>query len=159
MNLPRRVLSATTALLLTIGLLPVAQSQDKISESTSLGEAIAFAQKHNAAIAAANSRWQAAIQRVPQAKGWPDPRLTYGYFIETVETRVGPQEQRVGVMQPLPWFGKLKAAGDVASTDAAAALATAVPVIDGIVNKGIMHKNKASRHKSRLNAKVRALGA
>lgn len=43
--------------------------------------------------------------------------------------------------------------------DAAAALATAVPVIDGMVNKGIMHKNKAARHKSRLNAKVRALGA
>ena len=38
-------------------------------------------------------------------------------------TRVGPQEQRIGVMQPLPWFGKLKAAGDVASADAAAVLA------------------------------------
>jgi small subunit ribosomal protein S20 len=43
--------------------------------------------------------------------------------------------------------------------DAAAALATAVPVIDGMVNKGIMHKNKAARHKSRLNAKIKALGA
>jgi len=43
--------------------------------------------------------------------------------------------------------------------DAAAALATAVPVIDGMVSKGIMHKNKAARHKSRLSAKVKALGA
>jgi small subunit ribosomal protein S20 len=43
--------------------------------------------------------------------------------------------------------------------EAAAALATAVPVIDGMVNKGIMHKNKAARHKSRLSAKVKALGA
>ena len=43
--------------------------------------------------------------------------------------------------------------------DAAAALASAVPVIDGMVNKGIMHKNKAARHKSRLNAKIKALGA
>jgi small subunit ribosomal protein S20 len=43
--------------------------------------------------------------------------------------------------------------------DAAAALATAMPVIDGMVSKGIMHKNKAARHKSRLNAKIKALGA
>ncbi len=43
--------------------------------------------------------------------------------------------------------------------EAAAALATAIPVIDGMVNKGIMHKNKAARHKSRLNAKVKALGS
>ena len=37
------------------------------------------------------------------------------------------------------------------------ALDAAIPVIDGMVNKGIMHKNKAARHKSRLNAQVRAL--
>ena len=33
----------------------------------------------------------------------------------------------------------------------------AVPVIDRMVTKGIIHKNKAARHKSRLNAKVNAL--
>ena len=33
----------------------------------------------------------------------------------------------------------------------------AVPVIDAMVNKGILHANKAARHKSRLNAKVREL--
>ena len=33
----------------------------------------------------------------------------------------------------------------------------AVPVIDSSVAKGIIHKNKATRHKSRLNAKVKAL--
>jgi small subunit ribosomal protein S20 len=34
-----------------------------------------------------------------------------------------------------------------------------VPVIDRMADKGIIHKNKAARHKSRLNAKVKALGA
>lgn len=43
--------------------------------------------------------------------------------------------------------------------DAQAALQTAVPVIDSMVNKGIMPKNKAARTKSRLNAKVKALKA
>ena len=35
----------------------------------------------------------------------------------------------------------------------------AVPVIDRMANKGIIKKNKAARHKSRLNAKVKALAA
>ena len=36
---------------------------------------------------------------------------------------------------------------------------SAVPVIDRMADKGIIHKNKASRHKSRLNAQVKALAA
>jgi len=43
-------------------------------------------------------------------------------------------------------------------TAASSALVTAIPIIDKMVNKGIMHKNKAARHKSRLSAKVSALG-
>lgn len=34
---------------------------------------------------------------------------------------------------------------------------SAVPVIDSMVSKGIVHKNKGARHKSRLNKMVRAL--
>lgn len=40
---------------------------------------------------------------------------------------------------------------------ASAAYSEAVPVIDRMADKGIMHKNKAARHKSRLNAQVKAL--
>ena len=42
---------------------------------------------------------------------------------------------------------------------AQAAYAAAVPVIDRMADKGIIHKNKAARHKSRLNAQVKALSA
>jgi small subunit ribosomal protein S20 len=35
----------------------------------------------------------------------------------------------------------------------------AVPVIDSMINKGIVTKNKAARHKSRLNKMVKALSA
>ncbi|WOG26446.1 30S ribosomal protein S20 [Endozoicomonas sp. 8E] len=35
----------------------------------------------------------------------------------------------------------------------------AVPVIDRMADKGIIHKNKAARHKSRLNAQIKALSA
>ncbi len=41
---------------------------------------------------------------------------------------------------------------------AADAYKAAVPVIDSMVNKGIIRKNKAARHKSRLNKMVRAIG-
>ena len=43
--------------------------------------------------------------------------------------------------------------GDKAAAEAA--YKTAVPVIDRIANKGLIHANKAARHKSRLNQHVR----
>ena len=50
------------------------------------------------------------------------------------------------------------AAVDTGDADASrTAYAQAEPVIDKMVSKGIMAKNKAARHKSRLNAKVKAL--
>jgi small subunit ribosomal protein S20 len=36
---------------------------------------------------------------------------------------------------------------------------SAQSVIDSIADKGIFHKNKAARHKSRLSAKLKALSA
>ncbi len=37
------------------------------------------------------------------------------------------------------------------------ALKLAGPVLDGAAGKGLVHKNKAARHKSRLNARLKAL--
>lgn len=37
--------------------------------------------------------------------------------------------------------------------------AAAQSVLDTIADKGIFHKNKAARHKSRLSAKIKALAA
>lgn len=48
-------------------------------------------------------------------------------------------------------------AGDAEASRAA--FDEAVPVIDRMANKGIIAKNKAARHKSRLNAKVKALAS
>ncbi|MEM0955544.1 MAG: 30S ribosomal protein S20 [Pseudomonadota bacterium] len=48
-------------------------------------------------------------------------------------------------------------AGD--ATAAKSAYDEAVPVIDRMADKGIIHKNKAARHKSRLNSQVKALSA
>lgn len=39
------------------------------------------------------------------------------------------------------------------------AYTAAVPIIDRIADKGLMHKNKASRHKSRLNNRIKAMAS
>ncbi len=43
--------------------------------------------------------------------------------------------------------------------EAAANLKAATPVIDSAVNKGLIHRNKASRHKRELNARVKEMSA
>ncbi|MFT5235541.1 MAG: small subunit ribosomal protein S20 [Shewanella sp.] len=48
-------------------------------------------------------------------------------------------------------------AGDHAT--ATAAFAVAQPIVDRMATKGLIHKNKAARYKSRLNAKIKALAA
>ncbi len=45
--------------------------------------------------------------------------------------------------------------GDKEAADAA--LKVAVPVLDKMVNKGIVHKNKVAREKQRLNNRLRAM--
>ena len=40
---------------------------------------------------------------------------------------------------------------------AASAYKEALPVIDKLSSKGLIHKNKAARHKSRLNTQIRAM--
>jgi small subunit ribosomal protein S20 len=52
---------------------------------------------------------------------------------------------------------KAVAAGDAQA--ASDAYRKAVPVIDSMAGKGLIHKNKAARHKSRLNQHVRAMQA
>ena len=52
---------------------------------------------------------------------------------------------------------KAVVAGD--KTKAAELFKAAQTVIDSVADKGIFHKNKAARHKSRLSAKIKALAA
>lgn len=55
---------------------------------------------------------------------------------------------------------KVLAAVEAKDLEAAkTAYTQAVPVIDRIADKGIIHKNKAARHKSRLNSQIKKLAA
>ncbi|MDX1654049.1 MAG: 30S ribosomal protein S20 [Candidatus Competibacteraceae bacterium] len=52
----------------------------------------------------------------------------------------------------------LKAINSGDKAQAEAAYKAAVPVIDRTANKGLIHANKAARHKSRLNKHIREMG-
>jgi len=86
-----------------------------------LQDYLRYAALNNAGLKAAFEQWKAALEQVPQAEALPDPRFNYGYFIKEVETRVGPQRHKFGIMQVFPWFGKIEAGTDAAAAQAKAA--------------------------------------
>lgn len=87
----------------------------KLGERPTLSDYLAYAALNNAGLRVAFDRWRAALERVPQVRALPDPRFTYRYFIEEVETRVGAQRQGLGIAQMFPWFGKLELRGNAAA--------------------------------------------
>ena len=58
--------------------------------------------------------WKSDLEKTGYAGSLPDPIVVYGYLIEQVETRVGPQNQRVSLRQSFPWFGTLGDKKDIA---------------------------------------------
>jgi cobalt-zinc-cadmium efflux system outer membrane protein len=93
----------------------------EINENSTLQDLLAVAALNNPGLKGAYEQWQSALQRIPQVKALPNPQLTFTYFIREVETRVGPQQGKVGLMQMFPWFGKLKLKGSAALEAANAA--------------------------------------
>jgi len=88
--------------------------KDEFPENPALPDYLAYAALHNPGLEAAFNRWKAALEKIPQVTSLPDPRFTYAYFIQEVETRVGPQRQKLALAQTFPWFGKLSLRGSVA---------------------------------------------
>lgn len=86
----------------------------KLNNDATLDDYIKYALLNNPDLEASYNKWQAALEKVPQAKALPDPILSYTNYIEEVETRVGPQKHAIGISQKLPWFGKLGLKGQIA---------------------------------------------
>ncbi len=58
------------------------------------------------------SEYQAALQKVPQAGGLPDPQLSMGFYITPMQLVDGRQLADFRLMQMFPWIGTLRAAKD-----------------------------------------------
>jgi cobalt-zinc-cadmium efflux system outer membrane protein len=70
----------------------------------------AEAGKNNPELSGLFSTYLAALEKLPQVKALPDPQLAMAYFLQPVETRMGPQQFRLSLSQLFPWFGSLSAA-------------------------------------------------
>lgn len=73
----------------------------------SLKSYLLYAGDHNSAIKSAQKKVNAQESEYRLSRAIPDPRLTGGYFISEIETRVGPQKGKIGASQMLPWPGKI----------------------------------------------------
>jgi outer membrane protein TolC len=93
---------------------PVDEAPAALTSASTLDDYVALALTRSPALQAQSQRWRADLERIPQARALPDPQLSYGGFVEEIETRIGPQEHRFGVSQRLPWPGKLAYASDLA---------------------------------------------
>lgn len=60
-------------------------------------------------------RWRAAQAQIAVASKLPEPQVSFAYFIQSVETRVGPQRFKLGIRQMIPWPGVLTAAANAAA--------------------------------------------
>jgi outer membrane protein TolC len=98
-----------------------ASKKIELNAESSLSDYLAHAALHNPGLEAAFNRWKAAAEQAKGADALPNPTFTYTHFIEEVETRAGPQQYKVGLMQRFPWFGTLRAREDAASKAADAA--------------------------------------
>lgn len=95
--------------------------EPQLSAQSGLEDYLRYAALNNPGLEAAFNRWKMALERIPQVRALPDPRFNYGYFVEQVETRVGPQRQKFGIAQTFPWFGKLRLRGNKAGEAAVSA--------------------------------------
>lgn len=85
-----------------------------------LADYLTRAQTANPDLQAYANRYEAARERIPQAAALPDPTLQITHFVESVQTRTGPQDNILMLGQRVPWFGRLSGRKDIASTEAEA---------------------------------------
>ena len=76
------------------------------------------AAENNPGLKSSFNEYQANLEKVPQVGALPDPTVSFSYFIQPIETRLGPQQAKISASQMFPWFGTLGAKED-ASTEMA----------------------------------------
>ena len=74
----------------------------------------------NSAYQVARQAYEAALASVDVASALSDPNVSIALFASEVETRVGPQRQKLSIEEKLPWPGKLALRGRAARQRAAA---------------------------------------
>ncbi len=95
---------------------------DKTSNTLTLDSVMQSTLENNPQLIADFLRFEALLQRSPQARSLPDPMVMFTYFVDGVQTRTGEQQYMVALSQKFPWFGKLTLRGKLKDAEAQAAL-------------------------------------
>jgi outer membrane protein TolC len=107
--------------------------RDSLGVRPDLADYVGYAALHNQDVVSAWQTWRAAMERAPQVSHLPDPQFSYVEQLESVETRVGPQERSFSLRQTIPWFGTLGLRRRVADERAAGERAGVTAAVLGVV--------------------------
>jgi len=77
----------------------------KISAQDDLSRYLTTAAENNTSLKVKFNEYMAMLERIPQVAALPDPSIAFGYFIQPVETKSGPQQAKISATQMFPWFG------------------------------------------------------
>ncbi len=118
MNSPIQLRLLTTGLMLIIGtrLAVGADGGSAVTPDTLINGLLAS----NPQLHSMEAEWKSARQQAVIVGALPDPMFTFGHYLSSVETRVGPMQEKIGLSQRFPWFGKLSAAKQAAAKEAGA---------------------------------------
>ncbi len=92
------------------------ESSATLTTTPELEDVLQSTEARNPSLESAFDQWTANLEGVGVAKALPNPKLGYAYFLESVETRVGPQRQKFSLSQSFPLFGKRSLRGSMASS-------------------------------------------
>ena len=95
-------------------------SPNGVKSQHELNQYLITAAQNNPGLKSKFSAYMAGMEQVPQVGGLPDLKFAFGYFIQPIETRVGPQRAKLSIAQTFPWFGSLSSREDVATQRASA---------------------------------------
>ena len=95
-----------------------ADADSALAREISIPKLVSYAYDNNPGILAATEAWKAEVERHGVATALPDPQLSFTYFPDPIETRLGPQNWNATISQSIPFPGKLAKAGDVVAAEA-----------------------------------------
>ncbi|MGK0316002.1 MAG: cobalt-zinc-cadmium efflux system outer membrane protein [Saprospiraceae bacterium] len=82
----------------------------------SVEELVDMATTYNPGLKSLRMDYAASLLKADQVNDWPDPMINLGIGVFPVETRLGAQRLKIGVIQMIPWKGSLDAKSNVAKS-------------------------------------------
>lgn len=79
----------------------------EISAESNLDDYIKVGLKRNPGLKSAFYQWKSSFKKIAQTFSLPDPQFSYTDYLESVETRVGPQNSAFSIKQKFPTLDKL----------------------------------------------------